>query len=170
MKINKLLEATLTPYEKMYAAETGARRENLKACGDSKLVLYREICKKNNFPNTLAKIEAEMQSRGLISAPTTNTTASVPISSTPSTATSATLNSNSINFNPDASYFYKNTIETCKFVAADKILNVLKKANYPELALLYLLIAMALGNSILATRIKDLLVTDYNYDVQDIKA
>jgi hypothetical protein len=29
---------------------------------------------------------------------------------------------------------------------------------------------MALGNSILATRIKDLLVTDYNYDVQDIKA
>ena len=167
MKINKLLETTLTPYEKMYAAETGTRRENLKACGDSKLALYRDICKKNNFSNTLAKIETEMQNRGLISASTTNTTASVPTSSTPSTATSATLK---INFNPDASYFYKNTIETCKFVAADKILNVLKKANYPELALLYLLIAMALGNSILATRIKDLLVTDYNYDVQDIKA
>lgn len=170
MKINKLLEATLTPYEKMYAAETGTRRENLKACGDSKLALYRDICKKNNFSNTLAKIEAEMQNRGLISAPTTNTTAPVPTPSTSSTPTSTTLNSNSINFNPDVSYFSQNTVETCKFYAADKVLNVLKKANYAELVLIYLLTAMALGNSILATRIKDLLVTDYNYDVQDIKA
>lgn len=59
--------STLTPYEKMQAFNAGQRRENVRACGDQKLIDYRRICANNNFYNALDQIETEMVNRGLIS-------------------------------------------------------------------------------------------------------
>ena len=60
-----LLESSLTPYEKMELYNAGRRRENVGACGDSKLLDYWYICDHAGFKVAKAGIEAEMKKRGL---------------------------------------------------------------------------------------------------------
>ena len=65
MKITKLQEAnsSLTPYEKMDLFNQGKRRENIKACKTSKLVVFYKICLDNNFTLAQMQIETELMSR-----------------------------------------------------------------------------------------------------------
>jgi hypothetical protein len=78
----KLLEASsMSEYDKMAAFNAGTRRENVKACGDDKLIRYQAICKENSFKNALVQIEAEMRKRGILTTSSTSTSSST----TPST-------------------------------------------------------------------------------------
>ena len=58
--------SNLTPEEKMREFDAGRRRENVKACGDSKLQIYYDICKQYGYTNALDKIRDEMVNRGLL--------------------------------------------------------------------------------------------------------
>ena len=67
MKTLNLKEAssTLTPYEKMELVNKRARRENVKACSESKLRLYYKICLENNFEYAGNVIAHELLERNL---------------------------------------------------------------------------------------------------------
>jgi hypothetical protein len=67
MKTFKLKEAssTLTPYEKMKLVDKRARRENVKACSESKLRLYYKICLENHFEYAGNVIAHELLERKL---------------------------------------------------------------------------------------------------------
>ena len=60
-----LQEAKLTPQEKMDAWASGERRENIRACSDSKLEMYRDICEKSGYDAQVKIIDKELESRGL---------------------------------------------------------------------------------------------------------
>lgn len=60
-----LLEEALTPEEKMDLWHDGKRRENIKACGDRKLVKYRHICLQNGYDKEVEIIEKELEKRGI---------------------------------------------------------------------------------------------------------
>ena len=60
-----LEEGKLTPEEKMDMWHNGERRENIKACGDSKLYMYRDICKNKDYVREVAIIDNELTNRGL---------------------------------------------------------------------------------------------------------
>lgn len=60
-----LEESALTPEEKMDMWHNGERRENIKACGDSKLYMYRDICKNKDYVREVAIIDNELTNRGL---------------------------------------------------------------------------------------------------------
>ena len=60
-----LEESKLTPEEKMDMWHNGERRENIKACGDSKLYMYRDICKNKDYVREVAIIDNELTNRGL---------------------------------------------------------------------------------------------------------
>lgn len=63
----KLNEASLTPEEKMDAWFNGTRKENIKACGDSKLQKYLEICKDKGYLEQAKQISDELKNRGISS-------------------------------------------------------------------------------------------------------
>lgn len=60
-----LQEAKLTPQEKMDAWASGERRENIRACSDSKLEMYRDICEKSGYDAQVKIIDKELESRKL---------------------------------------------------------------------------------------------------------
>lgn len=57
---------TASAYEKMRMWHDGERNENIKACRDEKLLMYREICDEKGYDDELDKIEDELRNRGLI--------------------------------------------------------------------------------------------------------
>lgn len=68
IKVKSLNEASgLTPEDKMRLFNTGARRENVKACSDQKLKDYYKICAANGFRIAGAQILQELIARGLLS-------------------------------------------------------------------------------------------------------
>lgn len=58
-----LAEGKLTPEEKMDMWHNGERRENIKACSDAKLNMYRDICEDNGYDEQVAIIDAELARR-----------------------------------------------------------------------------------------------------------
>jgi hypothetical protein len=58
-----LAEGKLTPEEKMDMWHSGERRENIKACSDAKLNMYRDICEDNGYDEQVAIIDAELARR-----------------------------------------------------------------------------------------------------------
>ncbi len=58
-------EAKLSPQEKMDAWACGERRENIKACSDSKLEMYRDICEESGYYAQVKIIDKELESREL---------------------------------------------------------------------------------------------------------
>lgn len=60
-----LQEAKLSPQEKMDAWARGERRENIKACSDSKLEMYRDICEESGYYAQVKIIDKELESREL---------------------------------------------------------------------------------------------------------
>lgn len=64
------LDESLSPQEKMDAWHNGTRRENIRACGDDKLLMYRKICADSGYADEVDKIDAELENRG-ITPPTT---------------------------------------------------------------------------------------------------
>ncbi len=55
----------LSAYEKVREFNAGRRRENVKACGDQKLINYYNIAVSNGFSVAEAAFEAELINRGL---------------------------------------------------------------------------------------------------------
>lgn len=51
--------------QKMKDFDAGTRKENIKACGDQKLVDYYDICVSHNFNNAKYQLEQELRARGL---------------------------------------------------------------------------------------------------------
>lgn len=64
--LSRTLNETLTPQEKMDAWHNGERRENIKACGDAKLLMYRRICVESGYADEVDKIDAELDRRGIV--------------------------------------------------------------------------------------------------------
>lgn len=65
-RVISLKEASsLTPYEKMHLFDAGKRRENIKACATTKLLLYYKICLTDHLKTAQRKIESELLDRGL---------------------------------------------------------------------------------------------------------
>ena len=62
-----LEEAKLSPQDKMDMWHAGERRENISACGDSKLLQYKEICEHKGYDEEVDIINRELQKRGLLS-------------------------------------------------------------------------------------------------------
>lgn len=60
----KLEESNLTPQQKMDAWHAGKRRENIKACGEGKLLRYLDICKESGYNREVGFIKNELRSRG----------------------------------------------------------------------------------------------------------
>lgn len=56
-------ESSLSPQEKMDLWHDGLRRENIKACSDAKLNMYRGICENSGYDEQVAIIDAEMARR-----------------------------------------------------------------------------------------------------------
>lgn len=61
-----LKEASLSPEDKMDLWHNGQRRENIAACGDSKLLKYKEICEYKGYDKEIDIINKELQKRGLL--------------------------------------------------------------------------------------------------------
>lgn len=66
MSQNILEASSLSTLDKMMLFDNGDRKENLKACKDSKLWDFRDTCIRNELNNALYQIETEMINRGLI--------------------------------------------------------------------------------------------------------
>jgi len=103
-----LTEASnLSPLEKMKLFNAGARRENVKACGDGKLRDYWDICDIHQLNNAKSQIEAEMRRRGL-NIPGSIHVQSQPQSQSPQNTTApikATLRINIDNLQSDELYY-----------------------------------------------------------------
>ena len=65
-----LTESKLSPEEKMDMWHDGLRRENIKACGDAKLDMYRKICQDKGYDEQVDIIENELRNRGLLDSET----------------------------------------------------------------------------------------------------
>lgn len=59
------LEEGLSPQEKMDAWHHGERRENIKACGNAKLIKYLSICKNSGYIEEAQIIRNELKSRDI---------------------------------------------------------------------------------------------------------
>ena len=167
----KLLEASgLSEYEKMREFEIGKRRENIKACGDDKLLRYQRICKDNGFTTALAKIEAEIKSRGIGKTSTTAPTATVPSVST----TAASTGTSSFALPPISELLdeYEKLIP--------QIMDNLRKARteeqlegiastlsaYPNLIILYLLVALLSEYKTAQTVFRNTMKTEYGINLK----
>lgn len=65
-KNESLQEASgLTPVQKMQAFNNGTRKENVKACGDEKLINYYNICCSYNLTYAKRQLEIELARRGM---------------------------------------------------------------------------------------------------------
>lgn len=167
---NILDEASnLTPYEKMREFELGNRRENVAACSDGKLQGYRDICLRAHFNNALAKIEAEMVKRGLLNTTSIASQAPTkPVNNTVSSNLSSTTDKTNLNI--DAADLSEDVINTIYSATPGILVYALQGCNDITLIITYLLVAMALGNAALATQIKDLVINEYNYSLDEVKA
>ena len=61
----KPLIAKSTDYAKMKAWHEGTRRENIKACSDAKLLMYKNICTEMGYDEELQKINDELTNRNI---------------------------------------------------------------------------------------------------------
>ena len=59
------LDEGLSPQEKMDAWHHGERRENIKACGNAKLIKYLSICKNSGYMEEAQIIRNELKSRNI---------------------------------------------------------------------------------------------------------
>ena len=50
--------------QKMKAWNEGRRKENIRACKDEKLIMFWDICSKNNYRDQLEALEDEANCRG----------------------------------------------------------------------------------------------------------
>lgn len=176
----KLLEASgISEYGKMQAFNNGTRRENVKACGDDKLIRYQAICKNNGFTSALAQIEAEMQRRGLLTSGNSNnsnsTASTVTSTSTNATtpATSTTSTSTTDDLPPILDLL--NSLESL----VPDIMNKLRQANstdklariataingYLDLLVLYFIVAVLSKYKTAQTIFKGALQAHYNIDI-----
>ena len=94
-----MLEASaLSTLDKMTLFNQGARKENLKACKDSKLWDFRATCIRNALDNALYQTETEMINRGLIAVRTSPIIAH-NVANSQKTAVSSSQNTNKVDPN-----------------------------------------------------------------------
>ena len=91
-----------------------------------------------------------------------------PVNNTVSSNLSSTTDKTNLNI--DAADLSEDVINTIYSATPGILVYALQGCNDITLIITYLLVAMALGNAALATQIKDLVINEYNYSLDEVKA
>lgn len=90
-KVNNIfLNESMSPEEKMDAWHNGQRRENIKACGDKKLIDYFDICYSQGYTKEKNIIGDELKKRGYSFEPLSLSWDKKPVKSASSSSSTTT--------------------------------------------------------------------------------